>query len=421
MNDPTATATAVQRRLDDVMRIEGGRILAVLASATGDLQLAEDAVQDATIAALEVWNRTGIPQNASGWLYVAARRKALDVIKRESTRDQRQRASSSMVRDLTSDPPPESSVRDDMLRLIFTCCHPALGLDARVALALRTLCGLSTAEVARVLLVSEPTMAKRLVRTKQKIKQAAIPYRIPNDDELPERLAGVCAVVYLVYTSGHHTFEDVIVRADLCEESIRLARLLVEALPDEPTAEALLALLLLTDARAARHGSPPTARWCRSPSRIAPAGTSRRHVRGSRWLQRSLTRTEGVADPYQLQAAIAACHSMAASYEATDWPEIVRLYRILAEVSPSAVVDLNAAIAIAEADGPSVGLDALERVDASARNHLWHVGCAEMLVKLGRNDAATRGVRAALDAAPTEPERRYIAGRLVATELGGEL
>ncbi len=420
MNDPTATATAVQRRLDDVVRIEGGRILAVLASATGDLQLAEDAVQDATIAALEVWNRTGIPQNASGWLYVAARRKALDVIKRESTREQRQRASSSMVRDLTSDPPPESSVRDDMLRLIFTCCHPALGLDARVALALRTLCGLSTAEVARVLLVSEPTMAKRLVRTKQKIKQAAIPYRIPNDDELPERLAGVCAVVYLVYTSGHHTIDDVIVRADLCEESIRLARLLVEALPDEPTAEALLALLLLTDARrpsriAADGSLVPLAEQDRSRWNIASAHE------GFARLQRSLTRTDGVADPYQLQAAIAACHSMAASYEATDWPEIVRLYRILAEVSPSAVVDLNAAIAIAEADGPSVGLDALERVDASARNHLWHVGCAEMLVKLGRNDAATRAFERALDAAPTEPERRYIAGRLVATELRGEL
>ncbi|HEX5615198.1 MAG TPA: sigma-70 family RNA polymerase sigma factor, partial [Acidimicrobiia bacterium] len=232
--------------LAELARVEGGRILAVLARTTGDLQLAEDAVQDATIAALEVWPRTGVPADPAAWIYVAARRKALDVIRRESRRPEKETtASLTASREL----PPPSVVHDDQLRLIFTCCHPALDLDARVALALRTLCGLSTAEIARALLVSEPTMAKRLVRAKHKIATAGIPYRIPEADELPARLAGVCAVVHLVYTAGHAATGESTVRADLCDEGVRLARLLVELVPNDPLPEALLALLLLTDAR----------------------------------------------------------------------------------------------------------------------------------------------------------------------------
>ena len=204
MSDRSGSSSGIAQELDEVVRLEGGRILAVLAAATGDLQLAEDATQDATIAALEVWERTGVPRNPAGWLYVAARRKAIDLARREATRSPRERAAEALVHQLSTTPPPERGIRDDQLRLIFTCCHPALDLDARVALALRTLCGLTTAEVARALLVSEAAMAKRLVRTKQKIARAAIPYRIPSTDELPARLGAVCAVVHLVYTAGHH-------------------------------------------------------------------------------------------------------------------------------------------------------------------------------------------------------------------------
>jgi RNA polymerase sigma-70 factor (ECF subfamily) len=402
----------VQRQLEDVVRIEGGRILAVLAAATGDLQLSEDAVQDATVAALEVWARTGIPRNPTGWLYVAARRKAIDVVRRESTRDRREAAASlPSFQQLDADPPAESRVRDDVLRLIFTCSHPALAREARVALALRTLCGLSTAEVARALLVSEPTMAKRLVRAKQKIARAAIPYRIPPDDELAERLSSVYAVIHLVYTAGHHAAGDDVVRADLCEEAVRLARLVVGLLPGDASGEALLALLLLTEAR--------------RPSRVAADGSLvplAEQDRG-RWdtaaieeglalLRRSLGRSDGVADPYQLQAAIAACHSTAASFDATDWPEIVRLYGILAEVHPNPVVDLNAAIARAEVDGPDAALDALDRVDPAARSHLWQAGRAEMLLRLDRHAEAVDAFRRALAQAPTEAERRHLQGRL---------
>jgi RNA polymerase sigma factor (sigma-70 family) len=408
----TPASAEVERKLDDVVRIEGGRILAVLAAATGDLQLAEDAVQDASVAALEVWIRTGIPRNPSGWLYVAARRKAIDVVRREASRGRRELQALPIVDRLEGAPPPESRIRDDVLRLIFTCCHPALSLDARVALSLRTLCGLSTAEVARALLVSEATMAKRLVRTKQKISRAAIPYRIPLDEELPSRLAGVHAVIHLVYTAGHHAAGEAVVRTDLCEEGIRLARLLVELVPRDPTGEALLALLLLTDARRASRLSPD--------GTLVPLSEQNRGAwnrdaidEGVGLLARSLDRTFGVADPYQLQAAIAACHSRASSYEATDWVEIVRLYGILAEVHPNPVVDLNAAVAVAEVDGPEVALEHLDRVDDSARSHLWHAGRGEMLLRLHRNAEATAAFALALAAAPTESERRHLRQRIL--------
>lgn len=402
---------AIGRRLDELVRIEGGRIVAVLAATTGDLQLAEDAVQDASVAALEVWPRTGVPDNPAGWLYVAARRKALDVVRREASRSGREEAAASLDRQLAPDPPPESRIGDDVLRLLFTCCHPAIGLEASVALALRTLCGLSTADVARAMLVSEPTMAKRLVRTKQKIAAAAIPYRVPDDDELAGRLAGVGAVIHLVYTAGHHAAGDTVIRADLCDEAIRLARLLVALLPEEPTPEAVLALLLLVDARRpARLGADGS---------LVPLAAQDR----SRWdreriddglasLRRSLSRTDGQADPYQLQAAIAACHSTAPSVEETDWAEILRLYDLLAGVHPNPVVELNAAVAAAEVLGAAPALERLERVDRTARSHLWHVARGEMLVRLGRVGEARTSLSAALEGAPTEAERRHVASRL---------
>jgi RNA polymerase sigma-70 factor (ECF subfamily) len=393
--------TAPQDALADVARVEGARILAVLARATGDLQVAEDAVQDAVVAALEVWPRTGVPSNPGGWLYVAARRKALDVLRREGRRLDREAAARIEV-----EPPAPSVIRDDQLRLLFTCCHPALDLDARVALALRTLCGLSTAEVARALLTTEPTMAKRLVRAKAKIARARIPYRIPDVDELPARLAGVCAVVHLVYTTGHAAA----IRLDLCDEAVRLGRLLVELVPGDPLPEALLALLLLADARRPSrhdvHGDlVPLAAQDRS-------GWDRALVdEGLALLDRSLDRTDGQADPYQLQAAIAACHAMAPTYAATDWAEVVRLYRLLAEVHPNPVVDLNAAVAVGEAEGPGAALALLDAVPAAVRSYLWHAARGEMLDRLGDSPGAAAAFGEAAAGAPSEPERRHLERR----------
>lgn len=402
--------TSVGHQLEEVVRVEGGRILAVLARAVGDLQLAEDAVQDASIAALEVWPRTGIPANPAGWLYLAARRKAIDVARREGDRHRREGGAARLVEQLRPEPPDPGAIGDDVLRLLFTCCHPAIALDAQVSLALRTLSGLPVSDIARVLLTTEAAMAKRLVRTRQKVARAAIPYRIPTRPELPGRLAGVCAVIHLVYTAGHHAAGDDVVRVDLCEEAVRLARLLVDLLP-EPTPEALLALLLLTEAR--------------RPARLDSDGElvplARQH-RG-RWdralvdeglllLNRSLLATSGVADPYQLQAAIAAEHSRSPSHAATDWAEIGRLYDILGDVHPNPVVALNAAVAGAELHGPQATLDRLEVIGDAAGSHLWDVARAEMLVRLGRHEEALVAFADGAARSPSAAERRFIDRRV---------
>jgi RNA polymerase sigma-70 factor (ECF subfamily) len=394
-----------QEALGDLARVEGGRILAVLARTTGDLQLAEDAVQDAVVAALEVWPRVGVPANPSAWLYVAARRKALDVLRREQRRGEKETAAV-----IVRDPPEPSVVRDDQLRLIFTCTHPALDLDTRVALALRTLCGLSTAEVARALLVSEPTMAKRLVRAKRKIATAGIPYRIPDAADLPVRLAGVAAVIHLVYTAGHAATGTSLLRADLCDEAVRLARLLADLVPDDPLPEALLALLLLSEARRPTrldgHGElVPLAEQDRARWDVALA------AEGIALLDRSLTRSDGLADPYQLQAAIAACHTEAPTYEATDWREIVRLYGMLGEVHPNPVVDINAAVAVLEADGPVAALGLLDAVPEAARSYLWEAARGEALGRLGDRAASVAAFGRAAASAPSDPERRHLERR----------
>lgn len=402
MNGPTDHALA------EIVRVEGGRVLAVLARSLGDLQVAEDALQDAVVAALEVWPRTGVPLNASGWLYVAARRKALDVLRRDAQRHDRERRAVTDV--LEPEPPAEGILRDDQLRLLFTVCHPALDLDARVALALRVVAGLPTTEVARALLVSEPAMARRLSRAKNKIRRAGIGFRIPAHADLPCRISGACAVIHLVYTAGHAAAGDELVRHDLCDEGVRLARLLVDLLPDQPDPLALLALLLLTDARRVTRldaaGDPVAlpdqarARWDRAAI-----------VEGVDLLDRSLTMTDGVADPYQLQAAIAAVHATASSYETTDWAEAVRLYDILAAVHPNPVVDLNAAVAVAELAGPTAGLERLDGVPEAARSHRWHTARAELLVRLDRPAEATAAFDQALASAPSEPERRHLRRR----------
>ncbi|MFP5320999.1 MAG: RNA polymerase sigma factor [Acidimicrobiia bacterium] len=399
----------VQLELAEVARVEGGRILAVLAGAVGDLQLAEDAVQDATVSALEVWPRTGVPANPAGWLYVAARRKVIDRTRREGGRAAREADAEAMREQLRPEPPSPDAIGDDVLRLLFTCCHPALALESQVALALRTLCGLPVADVARVLLTSEVAMEKRLVRIRQKIARAGIPYRVPSRDELPERLAGVCAVVHLVYTAGHHGHAEG-VRVDLCQEALRLARLLVELLPD-PTVEALLALLLLTEARRPARldddgelvplARQDRLRWDRSAV-----------DEGIHHLNRSLQATAGVADPYQLQAAIAAEHSRAPSHEATDWAEVVRLYDILRSVHPNPVVELNAAVASAEVHGPRAALAMLDGLSPEVGGHLRHLARGEMLTRLGLVDEALSALGEAFAAAPSDLERRAVRRRM---------
>ena len=405
--------TAPDEAIAAVLREDGRRIVAVLARSLGDLEVAEEAVQDAAIAALEVWERLGVPDDPAAWLYVAARRKALDLVRREGARRAKEQEAAALAAQLAPELPPPSVLRDDLLRLIFTCCHPALELDARVALALRTLCGLPTSEVARVLLVPEATMTKRLTRAKKKIAVAQIPFRIPDAGDLPGRLSGVGAVIHLVYTAGHSSGGGDPVRADLCDEAIRLGRLVAELLPDEPSALGLLALLLLTDARR-------DSRFDTAGDLVLLADQDRARwdhdavAEGLRLLERSLDLSDGVADPYQLQAAIAACHATAPSSADTDWVEIDRLYRLLAEVYPNPVVQLNAAVAGAEVDGPAAGLAALDEVDLAARSYLWHAARAEMFRRLQRTDEARAALDLAIDAAPTEAERRLLDRRAAA-------
>ncbi len=292
-----------------MVRTEGARILGTLIRTTGDWNVAEDAVQEAVLAAIRDWSRSGTPDDPRAWLVVVARRKAVDMLRRERRRTDKEREGVNLMELLTPDPPPESVVRDDQLRLIFTCCHPALSLEAQVALALRTLCQLSIDQVAAVLLTSPAAMAKRLVRTRQKIAAAAIPYRIPGDTELPSRLAGVCGVVHALYTAGHAPLGGAaVVDVDGCAEAIRLARLIHELMPDEATPTAVLALLLLTESRR-------TARTNAAGEVVVLAEQDRSRwdaaavAEGLELVNESLRRTSGLADPYQLQAAIAAEHA----------------------------------------------------------------------------------------------------------------
>jgi len=269
--------------LAELVRVEGRRVLATLTRTVGDLRLAEDAVGDTVVAALRRWPVTGVPDNPRAWLTVAARNRAIDILRREARRPAKEAEHVADAAAREPDPPPDSVVRDDLLRLVFTCCHPALGREAQVALSLRTLGGLSTAEIAQALLVPEATLAKRLVRAKAKIAGAHIPYRVPADHELPERLPSVLAVVYGIFTQGHKaTAGEALVRVELCDEAVRLARLLCELMPGEPEVLGLLALLLLTDA-GRRRGSTARGTWCCSPTRTATGGTGRASTRGRRW------------------------------------------------------------------------------------------------------------------------------------------
>jgi RNA polymerase sigma-70 factor (ECF subfamily) len=410
--------TDVDHAVATAFREEWGRIVATLIRVTGDWDLAEECAQEAFAVALKTWPDTGVPRNPGAWLTTTARHRALDRLRRSATGALKLQEVARMAgRDAQDGPATnESGIGDDRLRLIFTCCHPALALEARVALTLRTLAGLTTVEIARAFMVSEETMAKRLVRAKQKIRDAGIPYRVPPARLLPERTTSVLGVLYLLFNEGYSATAGAdLVRSSLCGEAVRLARTLATLMPDEPEALGLLALMLLHDARQAARldGSGDVVTLDEQDRSL----WSRAEIEeGVEVLEMALSRQR--PGPYQVQAAIAACHATAPDAAATDWAEIVGLYQQLDRYLPSPVVRLNLAVAVAMAEGPAAGLalvEELERSGALDNYHLLPATRADLLRRLGRKAEAATSYRHALEMAGTDAERRFLARRLEET------
>ena len=394
-----------------LIRDEWPRVLASLIRVTGSLQLAEDAVQDAVVRALDVWARDGVPVEPRAWLTVAARRRAIDLIRREAHRPDKEHEALSLLEPADGPVSGPGEVRDDLLRLLFTCCHPALPTEAQTALALRTICGLTTAEVASALLVGEATMAKRLVRAKRKIAVAGIPYRTPLGPELPDRLQGVLTTIYLLFNEGYHaTSGDSALRRQLSAEAIRLASLLRELLPDQVPVVGLEALLRLHEARSAARLDPRG-----DPVRLADQDRTlwdQTEIRsGLALLGGALRSSVDRPDPYVVQAAIAACHDLAPTWQATNWEAIVSWYDVLLSVNDTPVVRLNRAVAIAELHGAEDGLAELDRIDGLTDYLPLSAARAELLARVGRSDEARTAFSEALrlpgnDAAKKELSRR---------------
>ena len=415
--------SAGRERFEGLVRQSSGQVLASLIAHLGDFDLAEEALADAWLLAAENWPRSGFPDNPEAWLFTVAKRRAIDRIRRERQRDDRQ-VSAQVLLDLRTDDAAteldaeleardRSGIGDERLRLIFTCCHPALALDAQIALTLKAVGGLTTDELARAFLVPSATIAQRVVRAKRKIRAAGIPYRIPLGHELPDRLRSVMRVVYLVFNEGYAaTAGDDLIRLKLADEAIRLGTLLVELMPDEPEVAGLTALMLLHHAR--------------RDARVDEAGdlVLLEHQDRSRWHRDEIDRATALLDravrrrrrgSYQIQAAIAAVHDAAPTFADTDWIEILALYHALTALDPSPVVALNRCVAVSFVDGPSAALAALDDLDLPNHHLLW-ASRADFLRNLGRADEAVTAYRTALDLAVLPSEQRFLAKRL--DELG---
>ena len=414
-NPSTGAGQALSGLIERTFRAEHGRVLAALISRLGDFELAEDALQDALVNALERWERDGLPRNPGAWLLTVAKRRAVDRIRRAAALEQKVEILESLAAE--EEPDMDDAIPDDRLKLMFTCCHPALAPEAQVALTLHTLGGLSTQEVARAFLVAEPTMAQRLARARRKIREAGIPYRVPPADLLPERLHALLAVIYLIFNEGYvATSGDAPIRGELCGEAIRLCRVLVQLLPAPGSAEArgLLALMLLHDSR--------------REARLTPAGdlVLLEEQDRTRWDQAKIREGTAVLDealalhdpgPYQVQAAISALHAGAATPAQTDWRQIAALYDRLADMVPSVVVEVNRAVAVAMARGAPEGLQMLLRLESQADGfYPYHAARADLLRRTGQREAAADAYRRALELCGNRAERAYLQRRLEEVE-----
>jgi RNA polymerase sigma-70 factor, ECF subfamily len=425
-SDVTAVPDDARSRIDEIYRSDSRRVLATLIRLLGDFDLAEEALQDAFAAAVERWSEEGVPANPRTWLVSAGRFKAIDRLRRRATFD---RNLAPLLRDATDasaeqpaldmDGVEEGSLGDDRLRLIFTCCHPALGMDARIALTLREVCGLTTEEIAHAYLTPAPTLAQRIVRAKAKIRDAGIPYQVPTRADIPARLQSVLHVIYLVFNEGYSASSGItITRHDLSAEAITLGRLLCELMTEEPEALGLLALMLLHDARRAARVSPE-GELVLLTDQDRSLWNRKQIYEGCNLVERALR--SGRYGAYSLQASIAAVHGEAKTAEATDWRQIVGLYDVLMRIEPTPVVELNRAVAIAMRDGPLAGLiliDAILSHGDLADYHLAHSARADLLRRLDRRDESVEAYQRALSLTTQEPERRFLSRRIAELSRG---